>query len=208
MRTIVTAVLILVGVLILPVWNRGASAEEGGMGGPGMKGPQMTPEIMMGLEEMMRGIGMMRPGSHGRRDHERPLISLMLMRKEQLGLSADQERALKDLRTNFEKESIKRTAEIDVAELEMNSLLEQEKVDIVKVEVAAKKIAMLQAELRVGRIKTIEAGKAILTPEQATKFERLGHESLMGGTGGLGMTGPSVPPRHPGVRRPANRHDP
>lgn len=193
MRAIVTAVLVLMGVLglaIPPTWNQVASAQEG-VGGPGMMGPQMIPE-------MMRGMGMAGPGFHGRRDHERPLISLMLMWKDQLGLSTDQERTLRALRVGFEKESIKRTAEIDVAELELNGLLEQNKVDVAKVEALAKKIAMLQAELRVSRVKTIEAGKAVLTPEQTAKFERLGHEAMMDG---MGMRmGPGMFPMHPGAR--------
>jgi Spy/CpxP family protein refolding chaperone len=123
----------------------------------------------------------------------------MLMWQEQLGLSTDQERTLRELRVNFEKESIKRTAEIDVAELELNGLLEQDKVDVAKVEALAKKSAMLQAELRVGRVKTIEAGKAVLTPEQTEKLDRLGHESMMGGMG-MRMMGPGRPQMHPGVR--------
>jgi Spy/CpxP family protein refolding chaperone len=203
MRAIVTAALILIGVLgaaIPPTWNHVAAAEEGARG-PGMMRPQATPEMMRGFHEVMRGMGMAPPGFHGPRDHERPLISLMLMWQDQLGLSADQERTLRELRTNFEKESIKRTADIDVAELELNGLLEADKVDMAKVEALAKKSAMLQAELRIGRVKTIEAGKAVLTSEQAAKFERLGHESMMEGMG-MRMMGPgmSMPPMHPGAR--------
>lgn len=200
MRTIVTAVLVLVGVLgpaIPQMRNQVASAEEGA-GGPGMMGYRMTPEMMRGSYEMMRGMGI-DPSFHRRGGHEGPLISQMLMWQEQLGLTADQERTLRELRANFEKESIKRTAEIDVAELELNGLLEQVKVDVAKVEALAKKIAMLQAELRVGRVKTIEAGKAVLTPEQTEKLDRLGHESMMGGMG-MRMMGPGMPPMYPGAR--------
>lgn len=200
MRVIVIAVMVLVGVLgpaIPPTWNRIASAEEGA-GGPGMMGYRMTPEMMRGIYEMMGSMGI-GPSFHRRGGHEWPLISQMLMWQEQLGLSADQERTLRELRANFEKESIKRTAEIDVAELELNGLLEQDKVDVAKVEALAKKIAMLQAELRVDRVKTIEAGKAVLTPEQADKLEQLAHESMMGGMGRR-MSDPKIPPRRPGAR--------
>ena len=200
MRTIVTAALVLMGVLGLAIphtWNHAASAEEGA-GGPGMMGYRMTPEMMRGRHEMMRGMGI-GPSFHMRGGYEGPLISQMLMWQEQLGLTADQERTLRELRVNFEKESIKRTAEIDVAELELNGLLEQDKVDVAKVEALVKKSAMLQAELRVGRVKTIEAGKAVLTPEQTEKLDRLGHESMMGGMG-TRMMGPGMPPMHPGVR--------
>ena len=193
MRTIVTAALVLMGVLELavpPTWNQVASAEEG-TGGPGVMGYRMTPEMMQGM-----GID---PSFHRRGGHEGPLISQMLMWQDQLGLTADQGRTLRELRANFQKESIRRTAEIDVTELELNGLLEQDKVDVAKVEVLAKKSATLQAELRVGRVKTIEAGKAVLTPEQTEKLDRLGHESMMGGMG-MRMMGPGMPPMHPGVR--------
>ena len=193
MRAIVTAGLVLMGVLgaaIPPTWNQVALAEEG-VGGPGMVGYRVTPEMMRGME--------MGPSFHGRGGHEGPLISQMLMWQDQLGLTADQERALRELRVGFQKESIRRTAEIDVAELELNGLLEQDKVDLAKVEALAKKAAMLRAELRVVRIKTLEAGKAVLTPEQATKFERLCHESMMGGTG-MRMMSPGMFPMHPGAR--------
>lgn len=59
MRAIVTAVLVLMGVLgsaIPQMWNQVALAEEGA-GGPGMMGYRMTPEMMRGIYEMMWGMG-------------------------------------------------------------------------------------------------------------------------------------------------------
>lgn len=192
MRQIVTAVLVMAGVLgsaVPPVLNQVASADDGG-GGPGaMRWYRMLPE-------MMRGMGMPGSWSYGHGGHEGPLISMMLHWKDQLALTADQERSLRALRATFEKEAIKRTSEIDVAELELKELLEQEKVDVIKVEASTKKIALLRADLRLARIKTIEAGKALLTTEQQRKLERLGHDSRMGesgrGTMGHGMR--SAPP--------------
>lgn len=201
MRAIVTGMLVMVGVLgsaLPPTWNQVAWAQEESAD-PGMMGHRMMPEMMRGMHEMMRGMEMAGPGFHGRGSHEGPLISLMLIWKDQLGLSADQERSLRELRANFEKESIKRTAEIDVAELELKGLLEADKVDVAKAEALAKKIALLRAELRMARVKTLEAGKAVLTPEQAAKFKRVGHESMMGGAG-MRMMGPGMSPMHPGTR--------
>ena len=194
MRPIVRVVLLMVAVLAsaLPLgWNQAAFAHEE-WGGPGMTRWLRRPA------DMLRRMEIPGPWLHGRRGHERPLISMMLHQKEQLGLTADQERSLRELRTNFEKEAITRTSEIDVAESELKGLLEQDKVDLVKVEAQAKKIALQRAELRVARIKTIEAGKAFLTPEQQRKLERLGHDSRMGEPG-RGMMGPGMrmmPPIH------------
>ena len=194
MRQIVTAVLVMVGVLgsaVPPALNQVASADDGGCGPGMMRRYRMLPE-------MMRGMGMSGPCGHGRRGHERPLISMMLHWKDQLALTTDQERSLRELRAGFEKEAIRRTSEIDVAELELRELLEQEKVDLAKVEAWTKKIALLRADQRLARIKTIEAGKALLTPEQQRKLERLGHDARMGEPG-RGMMGPGMrmmPPIH------------
>jgi Spy/CpxP family protein refolding chaperone len=150
------------------------------------------------LPEMMRGRGMSGPWGHGRGGHEGPLISMMLHWKDQLALTAEQERSLRELRATFGKQAIRRTSEIDVAELELRELLEQEKVDLAKVEAWTKKIALLRADQRLARIKTIEAGKAQLTPEQQRKLERLSHDSRMGEPG-KGMMGPGMrmmPPVH------------
>lgn len=193
MRAVAIAVLLLMsaaGSVFLPTWTHIALAEEG-VAGPGTKGYRTPPDTMRGLHDMMRSMGLMEPGFHGRRGHERPLISQMLMSKEQLGLTADQERSLRGLRANFQKESIRQTAEIEVTELELGDLLEQEKVDIGKAEALARKSALLRADLRVARIKTIEAGKAVLTPEQRGQLEQLGRES----TSGSGM-----PPMRPDAR--------
>jgi len=194
MRQIVTAVLVMVGVLgsaVPPALNQVASADDGGCGPGMMRRYRMLPE-------MMRGMGMSGPWGHGRGGHEGPLISMMLHWKDQLALTADQERSLRELRANYEKEGIRRTSEIDVAELELRELLEQEKVDLEKVEAWTKKIALLRADQRLARIKTIEAGKALLTPEQQRKLERLGHDARMGEPG-RGMMGPGMrmmPPIH------------
>ena len=194
MRQIVTAALILAGILVSgssPPLSHVAFADEE-LGGRGMGRHRMLPE-------MMQGMGLPGPWYYGRGGHEGPLISLMLLRKEQLALTADQERSLRELRANFEKESITRTSEVDVAELELKMLLEQDKVDLAKVEAQTKKVALLRADLRLARIRTIETGKAVLTPEQQEKFKRLAHDSWRGGMG-MGRMEPGMWPMPPPPR--------
>ena len=193
MRRISTALLILAGVLGVtpaPAWHQTASADEG------WGGPRMMRRHRM-LPDMMRDLGMPGPWWHGREGHERPLISMMLHWKEQLGLTPDQERSLRELRASFEKEAIRATSEIDVGELELKELMEQDRVDLVKVEAQAKKTALLRADLRVARIKTIEAGKALLTPDQRSKLERLGHDHKWDD---MGMMAPWRGPMSPSAR--------
>lgn len=160
-------------------------------------GYPMMPDIMNEVHEMVQGV--IGPWLYGRGGHRGPLISLMLMWKDQLGLSVEQERSLRELREGFEKEAIKRKADVEVAELELKGLLEADKVDIAKMEVLVRKTAMLRADLRVARIKVIEAGKAVLTPEQQEKFKRLARESTMGDFG-RGTMAPGTPHTRPGMR--------
>ena len=168
--------------------------QTGGMGG-GMMGGMM-------------GGGMMRPGMHEGRgnrmmSHEGPLLTMMLEHSQDLGLNPEQEKKLRDLRTEFAKDSIRRTAEIRVAQIELDSLLEQDQWDLAKIEPKVKQIATLRGDLRFARVKTLAAGRAVLTPQQLEKFKQAGHQMRgMGGPGGMGhgMMGPGMmgPGQSPG----------
>jgi Spy/CpxP family protein refolding chaperone len=160
--------------------------QMGGMGG-GMMGGQMG-----GMGGGMMGPGMMgrgmREGREGRMmSHEGPLITIMLEHSQDLGLNPEQEKKLRDLRTEFSKESVRRTAEVRVAQIELDSLLEQDQWDLAKIEPKVKQVATLQGDLRLARIKTLAAGRAILTPQQVEKLKQVGHQMrMMGGPGGMG----------------------
>jgi Spy/CpxP family protein refolding chaperone len=154
------------------------------------------------------GMGPAMPaGPPDHRPHEGPLITIMLQHSQDLGLSTDQQKKLRDLRTAFAKESARKGAEIRVAEIELDALLEQDRWDLAKIEVQVKQIAALQGELRLSRIKTVESGRALLTPEQLEKLKQVGHRMApIGGGGpmphgmgmpGPGMHGPGGPPASP-----------
>jgi len=104
---------------------------------------------------------------------ERPLITLMLRHKDELGLSADQVQSLERLRADFQREAIRRDADLRIAEMDLTTLLEREPVDLGKVEAKLREIERLRADLRLARIRAIEQGKAQLTPEQRTKLRSL-----------------------------------
>lgn len=146
-----------------------------------------------------------REGREGRMmSHEGPLITIMLEHSQELGLTLQQQQKLSDLRTEFSKESVRRTAEIRVAEIELDTLLEQDQWDLSKIEPKVKQIAALQGDLRLARIKTLAAGRAVLTPEQLEKLKQAGHRMRsLGGPGsrGPGMMGPG-PYSGPGMRGP------
>ena len=114
---------------------------------------------------------------------ERPLISLMLDHRDELALTPEQASRLEKLRQDFARESIRRDADIRIAEMDLAALLDQPALDMAKVEAKIRELARLRADLRIERIRTIEQGRAVLTPEQRTKLQ--------------GLLGPAAPPRGP-----------
>jgi Spy/CpxP family protein refolding chaperone len=104
---------------------------------------------------------------------ERPLISLMLDHRDELALTPDQASRLEALRQDFTRESIRRDADIRIAEMDLAALLEQPALDMAKVEAKVRELAKLRADLRIERIRTVEQGRALLTPEQRTKLQAL-----------------------------------
>jgi DNA gyrase/topoisomerase IV subunit A len=104
---------------------------------------------------------------------ERPLISLMLRHREKLGLSDDQVRRLEQLRTDFGKESIRKEADLRVAEMDLDALLDAPNVDLGKVEAKVREIEKTRADLRLARIRTIEKAKELLTPDQRKKLQEI-----------------------------------
>ncbi|MBI3454564.1 MAG: periplasmic heavy metal sensor [Candidatus Rokubacteria bacterium] len=109
---------------------------------------------------------------------ERPLISIMLDHRDDLGLSSEQVSRLEALRNDFAREAIRREADIRIAEMDLAALLEKDPVDLPQVEAKVREIARLRAELRIARLRTLEQGKAVLTAEQRSKLQ-----SVLGGAG-------------------------
>ena len=104
---------------------------------------------------------------------ERPLITFMLSHRQELGLSPAQVQELERLRTDFQRQLIKRDADLRVAEMDLAALLKAEPVDLPRVEATVREIERVRADLRVARIRAIEEGKAQLSPEQRAKLGTL-----------------------------------
>jgi Spy/CpxP family protein refolding chaperone len=128
---------------------------------------------------------------------ERPLITIMLHHRTELGLSADQVSRLETLRSDFTREAIRRDADIRIAELDLTSLLEQDPADLSKVEAKVREAGQLRADLRIARLRAIEQGKALLTPEQRTRLQTMLSGGMHHGPGG-------APGGAPGPRRSAD----
>jgi len=183
----------VLAVAVLMLWLALPAVAQ--MMGPWAQGGPPGPQRGGGMSQGTRP-GPMYGREGGWSSHEGPLITIMLDHAQELGLTPDQEGKLRDLRTEFAKEVERRTADIRVAEIELSSLLEQDKWDLTKIEPKVKQIATLQGDLRLARIKTLAAGREVLTREQVEKLRQIGHRMRSGsapGGPGPGMMGPGHP---------------
>ncbi len=104
---------------------------------------------------------------------ERPLISFMLEHRTELALTPEQVRRLEALRQEFAREAIRREADIRVAEMDLAALLAEDPPDLPRAEAKIRELAQLRAEYRIARLRTIEQGRALLTPEQRARLQGL-----------------------------------
>lgn len=176
--------IVLIGGLALAVGGT-ALAQMG----PGMMGPggMMGPAQQQGQTQppgQRPGPGMMGPGMMGRGGmmgaggtNDRPWITVMLDHREELGLSAEQVGQLFTLRDGFAREARKKSEALEKVEQNLDQLLGPGPVDLQAVEAKLKEAEAMRTGLRLARIKVIEEGKGVLTPEQRAKFVELVKQS-------------------------------
>jgi hypothetical protein len=113
-----------------------------------------------------------RMGPRGLRE-ERPVISQILNNREVLGLSADQVRKLEQLRDGFQRQSIRNDADLRIVEIDIAALLENDPVDLAKLEAKMREGEKSRTDLRMARIRAIEQAKGLLNTEQKKKLQEL-----------------------------------
>jgi hypothetical protein len=104
---------------------------------------------------------------------ERPLITIMLRHRDELSLSAQQVQDLENLRDGYQREAIRYQADIRTGEMDLQRLLNTDPVELEQVKVKLQKIEHLKTEIRLARIRAIEEGRALLSPEQYQKLQSL-----------------------------------
>jgi Spy/CpxP family protein refolding chaperone len=180
MRSIVLALLVTVtpAAVVTPAMaDASGPLEEAGRlidqlaGRLGSFGAELAEQVRQGRDRIGSGGGLMgrMPGDPA----ARPLITIMLHHRSELGLSPEQVSRLEELRAEFSREAIRRDADIRIAELDLAKLLEQEPPDLAKVEAKVRESAQLRADLRIARLRAVEQGKAVLTPEQRTRLQTM-----------------------------------
>ena len=144
------------------------------------------------VQQIQQGRGAMRmPGRIMGDPVERPLITIMLHHRTELGLTPEQVTRLEAIRGEFAREAIRRDADIRIAELDLGTLLEQDPVDLAKAEAKTREVAQLRVDLRIARLRAVEQGKAVLTAEQRSRLRTMLSGGMHHGTPGApGMPTP------------------
>ena len=90
-----------------------------------------------------------------------------------LNLDEQQKPLIGEIKSRMMKETIRRTAEMRIIQIELKDLLSQDPVDMTAVEAKVKQLEMLRTEMRLSHIRAIEEIKTKLTPEQRKKFREM-----------------------------------
>ncbi|MFZ1980384.1 MAG: periplasmic heavy metal sensor [Smithella sp.] len=113
--------------------------------------PMMPPMMPCGIEQSKGMPELMNP-------HWLHLQSLKLSEK--------QKESLKEIENTTAKDLIRKSADEQIAEIELRELLDKDSVDLKAVETKLKEIASIKTETQLIIIKSMENMKAKLTPEQ------------------------------------------
>jgi len=147
---------------------------------------QAAPEMLLadsgGMGRGGNRPGMQAPGSPGgwqrgfghRHGHRRPsFVGMVLMNRQELGLTTQQVDSLRTLGMDSRRAAIRRHGDLQIAKLDLMSLRFSDPVDMGKVEAKVREIEKFKGDGRIAAIRTAEAAKAQLTAEQREKLKSL-----------------------------------
>ena len=143
----------------------------------GPHGPHFAEKM---VEKMMEDAHFMRPRHRGHRGMRgprpysaRPLVSIALRNHEELKLTDDQMKRLKDIRDAFSKKSVKQRAEMKTRRIDLKRALDTEKIDLPDVEKKIREVSNIRVDLRIARLKAIQEGKSVLNAEQQKQLSKI-----------------------------------
>lgn len=137
-----------------------------------------------GMHGHGRGYGM---GGHRTAGH---LIRGLLSGAEEMGLTDEQVKRLKDIKLDLDRTRIQAEADIKIAEREARALIDEDGSSMSAIESKLKESAMKQVSLRVASVKARRDAMGVLTPEQSKRvkmFHERMRERYRSGAHGKGM---------------------
>ncbi len=128
----------------------------------------MPPQGMRGSHD--RPCGMGQKGGWSLEKNFKCKLNMVLSQEEELGLTAEQVTALKQLRLNTMKALIRQEAEIEVAALEIKMLMWEESVDVAAVSALIDRKFEVKKEMAKGLVQAYATLTGVLSPEQKAKL--------------------------------------
>jgi len=128
-------------------------------------------EMMGEGSEMAPGLMGRGPGMMG----EHPILNKLMS----LGLDEKQKEAVKQLVRTTLKETIKKRADLSIARIDLKDLLDKDSINMTAVESKLNQIGSLEADIHLSHIKTLEAIKVQLTPDQRKKLNEMIEQGMM-----------------------------
>lgn len=130
--------------------------------------------------EPQRQIGQGQMPRHGRQNmfghrwHRRPTVAGLALRyRQELGLSTQQVDSLRKIGMDTRRAAIRRDADRKIETLDLMALRMGDTVDMGKVEAKVREIEKLKGDDTIARIRTADAAKGQLTPEQKEKLKSM-----------------------------------
>jgi len=90
-----------------------------------------------------------------------------------LSLDEQQKSLIGEIKSRMMKETIRRTADMRIVQIEVKDLLSQDPVAMKAVEAKVKQLEMMRTEMHLSHIKAMEDCKTKLTPEQRKKLREM-----------------------------------
>jgi hypothetical protein len=116
------------------------------------------------MRPMMRGEA---PGMH------MPVPPPLLPEAADRILDEKQKESIRDIELKANRNSIRKIAELELAELDLREILDKDSADLGKVEAGVRKVESLRVDMQMIHIKAREEVKTILSPEQKNKLKEL-----------------------------------
>lgn len=92
---------------------------------------------------------------------------------EELGLTEDQEQRIRDLQRDHRRADIRREADIEIADLELEDLYEDDNVDLEAIEARLRELANLRVEDQMADLRLHRAVREQLTAEQIDQLDEM-----------------------------------
>ena len=174
----------LAGLALMLGLTMPVAAEPRDMAQAAPEAVQAVPAILLadydGMGSGRNRPGMQAPGGPGGwqrgfgHGHRRPsFVRMVLMNRQELGLTPQQVDSLRKLGMDSRRAAIRRSADLQIAQVDLLGLRLSDPVDMGKVEAKVREIEKFKGDGRIAAIRTAEDAKAQLTAEQREKLRSL-----------------------------------